>query len=269
MAGRKRVTVPLLHEKKESGEKITMVTAYDYPTARLLEEAGVDILLVGDSVGTVLLGYENTLPVTMEEMIHHTKAVVRGREFTQVVFDMPFMSYQEGVSQALHNAGRAIKETGCDTVKLEGGRNVVDIIEALTRYDIQVMAHIGLTPQSIHRMGGYKVQGREDAQRTKLLEDALAVQQAGAYSVVIEGVPTPVATEITQKLEIPTIGIGAGPNCSGQVLVYHDLVNAGWGRKAKFVKRYADLTSAALEGVRAFVKDVKEGVFPDEEHSYK
>jgi len=269
MSERKKITVPLLQQMKADGEKITMVTSYDYPTSRLLDEAGVEIMLVGDSVGPVVLGYENTLPVTMEEMIHHTKAVVRGRTYSQIVFDMPFMSYQESVEQAVRNAGRAIKETGCDSVKLEGGVNMAEVIAAITCVDMQVMAHIGLTPQSIHRMGGYKVQGREDAQKNKLIEDALAVQEAGAYSVVIEGVPTEAATAITEKLDIPTIGIGAGPNCDGQVLVYHDMVNSGWGRKPKFVKRYADLYGTALEGTKNFIKEVKEGVFPDEEHSYK
>ena len=269
MADRTKVTVPVLQEKKNAGEKIVMVTAYDFPTAHLLDEAGVDILLVGDSVGPVVLGYPNTLPVTMEEMIHHTKAVVRGREFAHVVFDMPFMSYQEGPEQAVRNAGRAIKETGCDAVKLEGGQNVAEITAAITRMDIIVMAHIGLTPQSIHRMGGYKVQGRDEAQKAKLIDDALAAQDAGAYSMVIEGVPTEVATDITKKLTIPTIGIGAGPNCDGQVLVYHDMVDYAWGRKPKFVKQYTSLNKAALKAVKSFINEVKEGVFPDEEHSYK
>jgi len=269
MEKRKKVTVPLLAEMKRAGEKITMLTAYDYPTARLLDEAGIDIMLVGDSVGPVVLGYENTLPVTMEEVIHHTKAVVRGRTYSHVVFDMPFMSYQEEPVQAVRNAGRAVKETGCDAVKLEGGQNVAEIIRAITRVDIQVMAHIGLTPQSIHRMGGYRVQGREDTQKAKLIEDALAVEDAGAYALVIEGVPTDVATEITEKLDIPTIGIGAGPNCDGQVLVYHDMVDSGWGRKPQFVKRYADLNGVATEAAKTFIKEVREGVFPDEEHSYK
>ncbi len=269
MAKRKKVTVPTLHEMKHSGEKITMLTAYDYPTSRFLDEAGIDIMLVGDSVGPVVLGYENTLPVTMEEMIHHTKAVVRGREYAHVVFDMPFMSYQEGPEQALRNAGRAIKETGCDAVKLEGGQNVAAITAAITRMDIQVMGHIGLTPQSIHRMGGFRVQGREEAQREKLIDDARAVEDAGAYSLVIEGVPTEVATEITEKLAIPTIGIGAGPNCDGQVLVFHDMVNSGWGRLAKFVKQYTNVNRSVMRATRAFIKEVREGVFPDEEHSYK
>lgn len=269
MSERKKITVPLLAQKKAAKDKIIMLTAYDYPTARMVDEAGVDIILVGDSVGPVVLGYENTLPVTMEEVIHHAKAVVRGRQFAQVVFDMPFMSYQEGPIQALRNAGRAIKETGCDTVKLEGGQSVADIIRALTRVDIQVMAHIGLTPQSIHRMGGYKVQGRDEATRARLTEDAKAVQEAGAYSIVFEGIPTDVATELTKLLNIPTIGIGAGPNCDGQVLVFHDLVNSGWGRKAKFVKQYADIQGVVAGAIKNFVKEVKAGTFPDEEHSYK
>ncbi len=269
MAQRKKITVPILAEKKANDEKIIMLTAYDYPTARVLDENEVDILLVGDSVGPVVLGYENTLPVTMEEMIHHTKAVVRGRQWAQVVFDMPFMSYQEGPVQALRNAGRAVKETGCDSVKLEGGQNVAELIAAITRVDIQVMGHIGLTPQSIHRMGGHRVQGRDEAQRAKLLDDAKAVQDAGAYSVVIEGVPSDVAGEITEKLEIPTVGIGAGPDCDGQVLVFHDLVDSGWGRKAKFVKQYTHVNRSVKKAVKSFIEEVKEGVFPDEEHSYK
>lgn len=269
MDERKRITVPLLQEKKNKGEKITMLTAYDYPTARMVDEAGIDIILVGDSVGPVVLGYENTLPVTMEEMIHHTKAVVRGRKWAQVVFDMPFMSYQEGPLQAVRNAGRAVKETGCDAVKLEGGQNVADIIRAITRMDIQVMAHIGLTPQSIHRFGGYKVQGKDEATRARLIEDARAVQEAGAYSIVLEAVPTYVASEITKMVEIPTIGIGAGPECDGQVLVFHDLANAGWGRMAKFVKQYADVQGMVLNAVKNFIEEVKNGKFPDEEHSYK
>jgi 3-methyl-2-oxobutanoate hydroxymethyltransferase len=269
MADRKRVTVPSLQQKKAAGEKITMLTAYDYPTARMVDEAGIDIILVGDSVGPVVLGYENTLPVTMEEVIHHSKAVVRGRQYAHVVFDMPFMSYQEGPKQGLRNAGRAIKETGCDAVKLEGGQNVADVIRAISRMDIQVMAHIGLTPQSIHRMGGFKVQGRDEAQRAKLIEDAKACQEAGAYSIVLEGIPMDVGKELTKLLDIPTIGIGAGKDCDGQVLVFHDLVNSGWGRKAKFVKQFANIQKVVADAIAGFIKEVNEGKFPDDEHSYK
>jgi 3-methyl-2-oxobutanoate hydroxymethyltransferase len=253
---------------KEEGKKITMLTAYDYPTTRILDQCGVDILLVGDSVGNVVMGTENTLPVTTEEIIYHTKAVVRGRQSALVVADMPFMSYQGSVEQAKLNAGRIIKESGAEAVKLEGGQNMEGTIAAICNIDIPVMGHIGLTPQSVHRMGGYRVQGKEEHQREKLLADALAVERAGAFSVVLEAVPAPLAQTITEALTIPTIGIGAGIHCDGQVLVIHDVLGLSGQFRPKFVKQYASLEPVIVEAVKAFISEVEEGKFPDDEHSF-
>ncbi len=264
----KKITIPELVAKKEQGEKITMITAYDYPFAKIVDEAGIDIILVGDSVSTVVQGLDNTLPVTMEEMIYHTKLVCRARQRALVVFDLPFMSYQESVEQAKRNAGRAIKESGAEAVKLEGGANMAKTIEAIVNIDIPVMAHIGLTPQSIHRMGGYKVQGREERQRKKLLDDARAVEEAGAFSVVLECIPAEVAKEISEMLTIPTIGIGSGINCDGQVLVLHDLLGLYPGRKFKFVKQYANLYEITKKAVEEFCQEVRDKKFPTEEHSF-
>ncbi|RLA92002.1 MAG: 3-methyl-2-oxobutanoate hydroxymethyltransferase [Deltaproteobacteria bacterium] len=259
-----KLTVPEIVKMKSRGEKITMLTAYDTPIARLLDEAGVEIILVGDSVGPVVAGYPNTLPVTVEEMIYHTKAVVRGVKRALVVIDMPFMSYQVSVEEARRNAGRMIKESGAEAVKLEGGANMKEVIKAITEIDIPVMGHIGLTPQSIHRMGGYKIQ----RQREKLLEDAQAVEEAGAFSVVLECVPEEIAEEITQRLSIPTIGIGAGIHCDGQVLVVHDLLGLLGDFRPKFVKRYVELGPLIVKAAKDFVREVKEGAFPTPEHVF-
>ncbi len=259
-----KLTVPEIIKMKSRGEKIAMLTAYDTPIARLLDEAGVEIILVGDSVGPVIAGYPNTLPVTVEEMIYHTKAVVRGVKRALVVIDMPFMSYQVSIEEARKNAGRMIKESGAEAVKLEGGANMKEVIKAITEIDIPVMGHIGLTPQSIHRMGGYKIQ----RQREKLLEDAHAVEEAGAFSVVLECVPQEIAEEITQRLSIPTIGIGAGIHCDGQVLVVHDLLGLLGDFRPKFVKRYVELGPLIVKAAKDFVREVKEGAFPTPEHVF-
>ena len=259
-----KLTVPEIIKMKSRGEKITMLTAYDTPIARLLDEAGVEIILVGDSVGPVIAGYPNTLPVTVEEMIYHTKAVVRGVKRALVVIDMPFMSYQVSVEEARRNAGRMIKESGAEAVKLEGGGNMKEVIKAITEIDIPVMGHIGLTPQSIHRMGGYKIQ----RQREKLLEDAQAVEEAGAFSVVLECVPEEIAEEITQRLSIPTIGIGAGIHCDGQVLVVHDLLGLLGDFRPRFVKRYVELGPLIVKAAKDFIREVKEGDFPTPEHVF-
>lgn len=263
-----KVTVPEILEMKRRGERITCLTAYDYCMAQILDECRVDILLVGDSAGMVVAGYENTLPVTMEEMIYHTRAVVRGRRRALVVADMPFMSYQLSSVQARENAGRLVKEGGAEAVKLEGGMAMRETIEAIVSIDIPVMGHIGLTPQSIHRMGGYKVQGKSREAAERLFSDAFAVQEAGAFTVVLEGIPEELAREITDKLSIPTIGIGAGVHCDGQVLVLHDILGLFGDFKPKFVKRYADLRSIISQAVRSYVEEVQEGRFPTDEHSF-
>lgn len=263
----KKITVLDIQKMKDDGRKITMLTAYDYPFARILDSVGVDILLIGDSSGSVVAGYENTLPVTMEEMMYHTKAVARGRKRALLVADMPFMSYQVSIPDARRNAGRFLKEGGAEAVKIEGGIQVKDTIKAIVDIDIPVMAHIGLTPQSIHRMGGYKIQGKKEGQAEALLADALAVEEAGAFSVVLEGIPAVIAEKITRELRIPTIGIGAGAHCSGQVLVIHDLLGLS-GRKLKFARQYADLEKVMSEAVKNYIEDVRGGNFPSEEESF-
>jgi len=267
MMTEKKVTVIDIQKMKDEGRKITMLTAYDYPFARILDSAGVDILLVGDSSGSVVAGYENTLPVTMEEVIYHTRSVARGRKKALLVSDMPFMSYQLSIPDARFNAGRFLKEGCAEAVKIEGGLQMKDTIKAIVDIDIPVMGHIGLTPQSIHRMGGYKIQGRKEGQAEALMADALAVQEAGAFAVVLEGIPSTVAERITRELSIPTIGIGAGPHCSGQVLVIHDLLGLS-GRKLKFARQYADLEKSISEAVKQYLVDVKSGDFPSEEESF-
>jgi 3-methyl-2-oxobutanoate hydroxymethyltransferase len=263
-----KVTVPMIKAMKGQGEKITMLTAYDAPFARILDEAGVDMLLVGDSVGSVVAGYPNTLPVTIEEMIYHTKAVVRGVTRALVVIDMPFMSYQISIEDAKRNAGRMIKESGAEAVKLEGGLNMRDVIKAICAIDIPVMGHIGLTPQSVHQMGGYKVQGKLDEQKRKIMEDALAIEEAGAFALVMECIPTELATEITARLRIPTIGIGAGINCDGQVLVIHDVLGLLGGFRPKFVKNYVDLRTIIAQAAKEYLDEVRTGTFPTEEQSF-
>jgi 3-methyl-2-oxobutanoate hydroxymethyltransferase len=266
---RKKVTLPNIIKLYEAGERITMLTAYDYPSAAIADTAGIEIILVGDSLGMVVNGYKNTLPVTVEEIIYHTKAVVRAVECSFVVADMPFLSYQTGIRDAVYNAGRLLKEGGAEAVKLEGGINMAEVIRAIVNADIPVMGHIGLTPQSIHRMGGYKVQGRDEKSYHALIKDALAVEEAGAFAVVLEGIPGTLGKEITSKLHIPTIGIGAGRDVNGQVLVFHDLLGLGGNKQPTFVKQYAQLKDMAVNAIQQYVRDVKEGVFPGMEHTYK
>jgi 3-methyl-2-oxobutanoate hydroxymethyltransferase len=261
-----KVTVPIFRERKGK-EKLTMLTAYDYNFAGIVDQAGIDSILVGDSVGNVVIGYPSTIPVTVEEMIHHTKAVARGAKNALIVIDMPFMSYHESIEQAKRNAGRMIKESGADAVKLEGGVRMKDVIKALVDIEIPVMGHIGLTPQSVNRMGGYKVQGKgEDAEG--LIRDAEAVAEAGAFSVVLECVPRQLAKEITDMIPIPTIGIGAGPECDGQVLVIHDLLGLFDGFRPKFVKSYLNTRELVDGAVKNFIEEVRGGVFPDDAHSF-
>ncbi len=264
-----KVTVTTLQQMKEEKKKITMLTSYDYPITQILDEAGVDVLLVGDSAGNVVSGYANTLPVTMEEMLYHTRAVTRGAQRALVVGDMPFMSYQTSIEEARRNAGRFLKEGGAGCVKLEGGVNMEEVIRAIVDIDIPVMAHIGLTPQSVHRMGGFKVQGRDESQRKQLLEDARAVERAGAFSVVMECVPAGLAKEITETLTIPTIGIGAGLDCDGQVLVIHDVLGLLKGFRPKFVKQYVNMQETVDQAVKAFIDEVQQGTFPGKEHIFK
>jgi 3-methyl-2-oxobutanoate hydroxymethyltransferase len=263
-----KITVPAIVKMKQRGEKITCLTAYDYSFARILDAAGVDILLVGDSVGCVVQGQANTLPVTLDEMIYHTKAVVRGRTRALVVGDMPFLSFQVSKEQAVQNAGRFLQDAGAEAVKLEGGVAMRKTIAAITRVGIPVMGHVGLTPQSVHRFGGYKIQGKDKERRKTIVNDALAVEEAGGFAIVLEGMPAELAQEITERLTIPTIGIGAGSNCDGQVLVIHDMLGLFDDFTPKFVKRYADLKSIMTGAVESFIKEVREQKFPGEEHSF-
>jgi 3-methyl-2-oxobutanoate hydroxymethyltransferase len=263
-----KITISTIKDKKRRGEKITMVTAYDHPSACLVEASGIEMILVGDSLGMAVLGYDTTLPVTMEDMIYHTKAVTRGARQTLVVADMPFLSYHRSLEEAIANAGRLIQEAGAQAVKLEGGQERCELIKALTGAGIPVLAHIGLTPQSVHQLGGYKVQGKDAEQAKKLMEDAIALEQAGAFGVVLECVPAPLATAISQSLDIPTIGIGAGAGCDGQVLVWHDLLGITTGMKPRFVKQYANLHEEILRALKAYKAEVTEGQFPSEEHTF-
>ncbi len=264
-----RITVQDFLRMKSEGKKITMLTAYDYPFAQIVDEAGIDGILVGDSLGMVVQGLENTLPVTMDEMIYHTKMVSRAVQSALVIGDMPFMSYQAGMGDAVRNAGRFLKEAGASAVKLEGGVEVAEQVRAMTRSDIPVMAHIGLTPQSIHRMGGYKVQGKTDEAAKRLIEEARIMEDAGAFALIIEAVPMDLAKRITGGLSIPTIGIGAGPNCDGQVLVLHDVIGMFERFVPKFVKRYANIKEEALRAVKEYGEEVREGKFPSEKESFK
>ncbi len=263
------VTVPTFKAMKEQGTKISMLTAYDYTTAKLVDRAGIDSILVGDSLGNVILGLGSTVPVTMEEMIHHAKPVVRAAENALVIVDMPFMSYQVSVEQAVENAGRLMKETGCAAVKLEGGQDYSPHIAAIVRCGIPVCAHIGLTPQAVNAFGGFKVQGKTIEAASTLLADARAVEAAGAFAVVIEAVPAPLATRVSQELSIPTIGIGAGNGCDGQVLVVQDMLGLYDDFTPKFVRRFAELGSAMTDAFKAYDEAVKEGSFPAPEHTYK
>ena len=268
MSRRDKITVQTLLEMKRRGERIVMLTAYDYQTALLEDRAGVDMMLVGDSVGMVVLGYENTIPVTLEEIVHHLKAVARARPRALLVGDLPFMSYQAGVEDAVRNAGRLLKEGGAEAVKLEGGRRMAAVIRAILDADIPVMGHLGLTPQSLHQMGGYRIQGKDPAGAEKLLQEARLLQETGCFSIVLEGIPWQLAEEITRSVSIPTIGIGAGPHCDGQVLVVNDLLGMTEGFTPKFVKRYAELNREIGRAFDTFISEVREGKFPDSDHSY-
>ena len=255
--------------KKQEGRKITMLTAYDYPFAKIVDDAGIDVILVGDSLGMVVQGLENTLPVTMDEMIYHTKMVTRAVKNSMVIGDMPFMSYQTSISDALNNAGRFLKDAGASAVKMEGGAEVADHIKAMSKADIPVMAHIGLTPQSIHRMGGYKVQGKTEESANRLLDEARIVEDSGAFALLLEAIPMNLAKKITEKLSIPTIGIGAGPHCDGQVLVLHDVIGLFERFVPKFVKQYASLKDDALNAVKLYREEIEKGIFPSEDQSFK
>lgn len=265
---RKKITIIDIQNKKREGKKITMLTAYDYPMARIVDDAGIDMILVGDSLGMVVLGYDSTVPVTMDEMIHHTKAVRRGTRFAFLIGDMPFMSYQVSKEEAIRNAGRFMKEAGCDAVKLEGGEESLDATIAIINAGISVLGHIGLTPQTASKLGGFKVQGKDAGAAKKLLEDALKLERAGCFAIVLECVPDRVAKLITEKLTIPTISCGAGKFCDGQVLVTYDMVGLFDRFVPKFVKQYVKLSALIGDGVRKYKDEVEKGIFPDEAHSF-
>jgi 3-methyl-2-oxobutanoate hydroxymethyltransferase len=273
--GNGKITVPGIlqrksgiHSQNSTTQKITCLTAYDYPTARLLDEAGVDILLVGDSLAMVVLGYESTLPVTMEEMLHCTRAVRRGTRHSLLVADMPYGSYHDDPMQAVRNAVRFVKEAGAEAVKLEGGERRLDLIARLVDAEIPVMGHIGLTPQSVNAFGGFRVQGKSEEAGEQILRDARAVEAAGAFSIVLESIPRELAARITAELKIPTIGIGAGPDCDGQVLVIHDLVGMSFGHQPKFARRYADVGEQISRAAAEYCRDVQQGNFPSDGESY-
>lgn len=263
-----RFTTLELKEIKKNEEKITMITAYDYPTAQLVDEAGVETILVGDSLGMVVLGYQDTLSVTMEEMIHHAKAVVRGSKRSFIIVDMPFLTYQINKEEALRNAGRIIQETGAQGVKLEGGEEIIDAVRLIIGAGIPVVGHLGLTPQSAGQLGGFKVQGKDPATARKMIEDAVLLEEAGSFLLVLECVPWQLAKEITKKLTIPVIGIGAGKYCDGQVLVYHDVMGLYTGKRPKFVKQYASARDEMLKGVGDYISEVRQGSFPEEKHTF-
>lgn len=265
---RKKVTPLDIQARKKEGRKITMLTAYDYPMALLEDRAGIDIILVGDSVGMTVLGYPNTLPVTMDEMIHHTKAVTRGAQYALIIGDMPFMSYNTSERDAILNAGRFMKEGGADAIKLEGGVSVKDTVKALVKAGIPVMGHIGLTPQTISMLGGFKVQGKDAEGAQKIIDDALQLEEAGAFSVLLEAVPAPIAKMVTERLTIPTIGIGAGVYCDGQVLVVHDLLGLFDRFTPKFAKRYINLSELILKAFQSYREEVSNGTFPTDQHSF-
>jgi len=265
---RKKITVPKIVRMKRKGKRIVMVSTYDFPFARLADEAGVDIILVGDTLGMVVLGYETTLPVTMDEMIIHVKAVNRAKPKALVVADMPFMSFQASVRDAIANAGRMIKEGGADAVKIEGGRCVASTARAIVESKVPVMGHIGLTPQAVRVFGGYRVQGKTENARSALIEDARALQEAGCFAIVLEAIPWPLAKQITEEVEVPTIGIGAGPFCDGQVLVSHDLLGL-YEDQPRYVRRYADLASIIRQAFSSYASDVRNGDYPRIEESYE
>jgi len=264
----KRLTTLALKEMKQKNEKIAMITAYDYPTAQLVDEAGVETILVGDSLGNVVLGYKDTLSVTLDDMIHHGSAVVRGSERALVIVDMPFLTYQVSAEDALRNAGRVIQQTGAQAVKVEGGLEIIAAVKSMTQTGIPVVGHLGLTPQSVGQLGGYRVQGKDPVVAGKIIEDALALEAAGAFMLVLECVPWQLAKIVTEKLSIPVIGIGAGKFCDGQVLVYHDVMGLYTGKRPKFVKQYAPARDVMLKGVHEYISEVKDSSFPEERHTY-
>ena len=266
--GARRLTLPDLLERKAEGRRLTMLTAYDYPTARLIDEAGIDILLVGDSLGMVVLGRENTLSVTMEEMLHHTRAVARARRRALLVADMPFLSYHVSRRQAVRNAGRFVQEAGADAVKIEGGRKRLEAIRAIVDAEIPVMGHVGLTPQALQRLGGFRIQGRTLARAEEIIEDALALERAGVFSLVVEAVPEPLGEMITRAVKVPTIGIGAGRHCDGQVLVLHDLLGLEQRLAPRFVRRFAALGEQAALALARFRSEVEAGTFPADAEVY-
>jgi 3-methyl-2-oxobutanoate hydroxymethyltransferase len=268
MTGRDKITVHTLLGMKRRGEKIVMLTAYDFQTALVEDKAGVEAILVGDSLGMVVLGYENTLPVTVEEVVHHVKAVGRARPRAMLIGDLPFMSYQASVEDAVRSAGRLVKEGGAEAVKLEGGRRMAAVIRGILDADIPVMGHVGLTPQSLHRFGGYKVQGKDPEGAERLVDESKFLEEVGCFSIVLEGIPWPLAKRITEAVTIPTIGIGAGPYCDGQVLVVNDMLGMLEGFSPKFVRRYAEIGKAMDKAVSDYIADVKEGKFPSRDESY-
>ncbi len=265
---RKKITITDLRDKRREGKKITMLTAYDYPMARIVDEAGIDSILVGDSLGMVVLGYDSTVPVTMDEMIHHAKAVRRGTRYAFLIGDMPFMSYQISKEEAVRNAGRFMKEAGCDAVKLEGGDEVLDATVAIVNAGIPVLGHLGLTPQTASKLGGFKVQGKDAGAARKILDQAIKLERAGCFGVVLECVPDKVAKLITEKLSIPTISCGAGPYCDGQVLVTYDMVGLFDRFLPKFVKQYVKLSAIISDGIKKYKDEVEKGIFPDAAHSF-
>lgn len=271
--GKEKIRITDLARLKATGIPITMLTAYDFPFARIFDQAGIDVLLVGDSLGMVVQGCDSTLPVTVDEILYHVRMVARGRQRALIVGDLPFMSYQVSAEQALLNAGRLVKEGGAEAIKLEGGIAMANTIRRIVDIDIPVMGHIGLTPQSVHRMGGHRVQGRRSGNapgcRERLLEDAAAIEQAGCFAMVLEGIPAELADEITQRASIPTIGIGAGPGCDGQVLVMHDMLGLGDGFIPRFAKPFANLWRDSAAAASAYIKEVRERAFPAPEHCYR
>jgi 3-methyl-2-oxobutanoate hydroxymethyltransferase len=269
MQERKPVSIVSMKKMKQEGVPISVITAYDYPSAKLAEEAGIDAILVGDSLGNVVLGYDSTIPVTIDDMIYHSRAVNRAVNTSFVITDLPFMTYHGSIDQTLRHVARIMQEGHSKAVKLEGGAEIAATVQAIVRAGVPVMGHLGLTPQSVHQIGGYRVQGKTVDQARKLIDDAKALEQAGAFAVVLELVPDDLAARITGELSIPTIGIGAGAGCDGQVLVFHDLLQYGSGAPKKFVKTYADVGSAVRNGIRAYVSEVKSRQFPAEQHSFK
>jgi 3-methyl-2-oxobutanoate hydroxymethyltransferase len=265
---RKKITIADLQKKKETGQKIAMMTAYDYPTASLVDQAGIETILVGDSLGMVMLGFESTVHVTMDDMIHHTKAVVRGTKYGFILGDMPFMSYQISIAKAIENAGRFIKEAGCDCVKLEGGTEMAPVVKAIVDAGVPVCAHIGLTPQTATKLGGFKVQGKDAESAMELVQSAKDLEEAGAFMIVMECIPDLLGEKITRQLSIPTIGIGAGKDCDGQVLVYHDVVGLFERFTPKFVKQYINLSPKIREALIQYKEEVETGSFPGPEHSF-